>query len=215
MDPMPRRTRAVPESLGDPDALRRHLIATTQRLLADQAPTSLTTRAIARAADVSDGVLYNHFGDKDDLVVVALVDLVGAQIGEFIAAVPTTGDADLRTNLDQAARACLTLQQRLIPVVAGLLSSPALLHRFFERLHDSDTTGPQEVIRAVSGLVEAEQSRGRADAGTPAHPVAALLFGATMLEALAGHVGRGDEAEFGYVVDFLARGLAPSATPGP
>ena len=55
-----------------PGALRRHLIDVTQRLLAAHGSAGLTTREIAREAQVADGLLYNHFAGKGDLVVTAV-----------------------------------------------------------------------------------------------------------------------------------------------
>ncbi len=53
--------------------LRELLIDAADRLLADRQVSAITTRDIARAAGLSDGVLYNYFANKNDLVVVALL----------------------------------------------------------------------------------------------------------------------------------------------
>jgi AcrR family transcriptional regulator len=71
-----------------PQALRRHLIEVTQRLLAAHGLTGLTTRVIAREAQVSDGVLYNHFTDKDELVVAALGERITGSVARYLDACP-------------------------------------------------------------------------------------------------------------------------------
>src|SRR5262249_61477702 len=52
-------------------ALREHLINTAEKLLTEKQAGAITTREIARAAGVADGVLYNHFADKHDLILAA------------------------------------------------------------------------------------------------------------------------------------------------
>jgi AcrR family transcriptional regulator len=68
----PPRARALNDEGGARD-LRTHLIAVTESLLAEQGLEGLTTRRIARAANVADGVLYNHFANKSDLIFAGLV----------------------------------------------------------------------------------------------------------------------------------------------
>jgi AcrR family transcriptional regulator len=56
----------------DERSLREHLIATAERLIATVGTAGLTVRVIAREAGVADGVLYNHFADKEELLANAL-----------------------------------------------------------------------------------------------------------------------------------------------
>ena len=57
--------------------LRDHLIATAARLIDQRGSTGLAVRDIAREAQVADGVLYNYFEDKEDLLAHALLAHVG------------------------------------------------------------------------------------------------------------------------------------------
>jgi len=81
----PRRATVLSEDNTSPGALRRHLIAVTQHLLTAHGLTGLTTRQIAREAQVADGVLYNHFANKDDLVLTALGERATELVGAFHA----------------------------------------------------------------------------------------------------------------------------------
>ena len=67
----PRQAKGVKGRVGDDPAtaLRNHLIDVAERLLAERPVSSITTRDIARAGEVSDGVLYNYFASKNDLLV--------------------------------------------------------------------------------------------------------------------------------------------------
>ncbi len=51
--------------------LREHLIATAARLIDERGSAGLAVRDIAREAQVADGVLYNYFQDKEDLLARA------------------------------------------------------------------------------------------------------------------------------------------------
>ena len=58
---------------------KEKLIAATERLLSSQGLGCVTTRDIARAAKVAEGALYNHFGDKAELILAVVLH----QLGDF------------------------------------------------------------------------------------------------------------------------------------
>jgi AcrR family transcriptional regulator len=47
---------------------RQSIIDATERLLQSQGLARLTTREIAREADVAEGLIYHHFGNKANLI---------------------------------------------------------------------------------------------------------------------------------------------------
>ena len=57
--------------------LREYLIMTAARLIDERGSAGLSVRDIAREAQVADGVLYNYFEDKEDLLAHALLAHVG------------------------------------------------------------------------------------------------------------------------------------------
>src|SRR5262245_61632977 len=61
-----------------PDQKER-LIAATERLLCSHGLGCVSTRDIARAANVAEGALYHHFGDKAELIVSVVLH----QLGDF------------------------------------------------------------------------------------------------------------------------------------
>ncbi|MGK5558533.1 helix-turn-helix domain-containing protein, partial [Actinomadura kijaniata] len=92
----PRRAAALGD---DGRSLRDHLITTAARLIAERGTAGLTVRAIAREAGVSDGVLYNHFADKEELLALALhahAHTVAAALGDPPAPGTGTVAANLR-----------------------------------------------------------------------------------------------------------------------
>src|SRR5450755_1259979 len=181
----PHRARAVQGHLeSDPaGALRRHLVTVTRRLLAAHGLGGLTTREIARAADVSDGVLYNHFADKDELILEAL-GLELASLGDqFRKAMPAPGTATVEANLVAIAHACTGFQ------AGALLGRAELFNRFLELSHAGDS-GPQHIIAAIAGYLDAEKQAGRAADNADSTTLAIMMFGACQAQLLGAHFGQ-------------------------
>src|ERR1051326_5774641 len=89
---------------GDTQNLREYLITTAARLIAERGTGALTVRDIAREAQVADGVLYNYFEDKEDLLVHALLAHVGNVMASAPRLLPPPGEGtvaeDLRAFID-------------------------------------------------------------------------------------------------------------------
>lgn len=172
----PRKAAAL---RGTDDGLRDHLVTTARRLIAEQGAAGLTVRAIARAAGVADGVLYNHFSDKDELLAAAVGAHVAAAHAD-LGPLPAPGTATVHDNLVAYLRAGLALHAAVLPVFAGLLSSPAVLERFAESAaRDTDW---RELLAAY---LRAERDLARLGSGTDIPAATALLVGVCHDAALA------------------------------
>ncbi len=208
---MPRRARVLrDQQAGDqPQALRRHLVQVTQRLLADHGLAGLTTRVIARAAQVSDGVLYNHFADKDELVVAALTEQLGEVVARHLGDVPEPGAQDLREGLTRLARLGLAFQSEALPLIGALLGRPELMHRLLRDLHSIEP-GPQAISARVTDYLQGEQRLGTVDPDVDLGMVTQVLFGVQHLAALFGVLGGATPApaETDRLVTFLLRACA-------
>jgi AcrR family transcriptional regulator len=177
---------AVTSSAGNP-ALREQLIDAAERLLADRQVSAITTRDIARAAGLSVGVLYNYFGDKNDLVVAALLRRYDAQLAVFGEGLPVAGEGDVEANLVRYAEAMFGLAAGTLPSVAGLMSDPALMHRFVAEIHGPEY-GLQRTLGQVAAYLAAEQALGRL--GEFDVPSAVTAFAGSMIAlGLQGMVG--------------------------
>ncbi|ASW57770.1 TetR/AcrR family transcriptional regulator [Plantactinospora sp. KBS50] len=135
--------------------LREHLIGAAERLIAEHGTAGLTVRAIARAAGVADGVLYNHFADKEELLAHALYAHVQA-VERALGALPTPGTGTVEANLRAHLRYGLALHRAILPAFAGLLGRPAVLARFAEL----DGAGRPWRDR-LAGYLHAERDLGR------------------------------------------------------
>ena len=208
----PRRARVLRDhhESDSPGALRRHLIAVTQRLLAAHGSAGLTTREIAREAQVADGLLYNHFASKDDLVVTALSERATELVHEFLAARPEPGTATVEENLARLARAVFEFNARMVPLITGLFGQADLLHVFFVGFH-ADQVGPQAAFAATVEYIAAEQRLGRAADDVDPVAIVEMLLGACLLRALAAQMQRtaegGSEVDLDAIVNVLLRVL--------
>ncbi len=114
---------------GDGPGLREYLIATAARLISERGGAGLAVRDIAREAQVADGVLYNYFEDKEDLLAQALLVHVGAVMSSA-AAMPQAGTGTVAENLRLFIDRGLDVLARVAPAFAALLSQPKVLSRF-------------------------------------------------------------------------------------
>jgi len=83
----------------DGENLREYLIATAARLIDQRGSAGLAVRDIAREAQVADGVLYNYFEDKEDLLAQALLAHVGAVMTQAPQLLPPAGTGTVAENL--------------------------------------------------------------------------------------------------------------------
>ncbi|APA97665.1 TetR family transcriptional regulator [Nocardia seriolae] len=199
----PRKAAAL---RGTDDALRDHLVATAQRLLAEQGAAGLTVRAIARAAAVADGVLYNHFSDKDELLAAALSAHVAAAHAD-LGPLPAPGAATVRENLADYLRAGLALHHAVLPVFAGLLATPAVLDRFAESQEREN-----DWRERLTGYLRAERDLTRLAADADIDAATAILVGichdAVLTTVLPGAPSAPIDVE--AVVTTLLTGIEPS-----
>ncbi|MEU4641981.1 helix-turn-helix domain-containing protein [Micromonospora sp. NPDC023814] len=159
---------------GGDRSLREHLIATAERLIADRGVAGLTVRDIARAAGVADGVLYNHFADKEELLAHALHAHVRAAEERAGGPAPEPGTGTVGANLRTHLTRALALHAAVLPAFTGLLHQPRVLARFAEL--PSPAAGGS--VRAeLADYLRAEQLLGRVAPDARPDAVAALVVG--------------------------------------
>jgi len=181
----PRRAKAVGGRVGDDPAiaLREHLIDATEGLLSRSPIAAITTRDIARAAEVSDGVLYNYFDDKTALILAALVRRYQRLARRFYDALPAAGSATVEENLVAFANGSFDLLVEALPTVAGLLTEPLLLHRLLDEIHQGEL-GPQYMQARLGDYLREEQRLGRLPA-VDVTPAGTMLMGSVAVLALS------------------------------
>jgi AcrR family transcriptional regulator len=208
----PRRADALRDTAGDPAAaLREQRQDTADRQLAERSGAAVTTRAYARAAGVSDGVLYNYFADKSELLVTALARGFTRLVEQMRNQMPKPGEGTIEGSLQVVAAALARLHSEALPIVGSLLAEPTLLHRFMAAIHSADEPfGGKQISDTVVAYLDAERALGRI-AVADLEAVTHILVGATASLVLTGHLVPGPDPvdRLPAVIDTLVRGLAP------
>jgi AcrR family transcriptional regulator len=229
---------------GDGPGLREYLIATAARLIAERGTAGLAVRDIAREAQVADGVLYNYFEDKEDLLTHALLAHVGAVMNAGTRT-PVPGTGTVAGNLRQFIEAGFDVLSRIAPAFAGLLSQPKVISRFHAMVGgdtafvaaDSAADAPAEPVPApkpgepepggrglpalLTGYLFAEQRLGRVDPAADVGAAVALIIGTIHGEILPRVMFAPPGTQIAVapgladrVARTIMRGIAPGA-PGP
>jgi AcrR family transcriptional regulator len=213
----PRWTRATRGRVDDDPAtaLRQHLIDTAGKLLGERQVGAITTREIARSAGVSDGVLYNYFADKHDLIIAALMRRYAEVLSRFETGLPEPGTGTVEANLNTYAQAALDLVAQALPMMGGLLSEPALLHRFMVEIH-RDPFGPQRMRQPLADYIAGEQRLGRLGE-FPTEAALSLILGPALMLGFTEIVGGAPRADMAAhipdIIRTLLRGISPAGRP--
>ena len=212
----PRRAAAI-RHLGDHEAtLSDHLLATTDDLLEHSSLGALTTRQIARAAGVSDGVIYNHFPDKQALILRALLRRYARLVDRFELATPVAGEGSVTRQLQAFAQALSDLESDALLLGAGLLADPALLEAFWTEIHRVPF-GIGRLRQPLIDYLAAERDRGTVDRSIDVEAVTTLVFGASGIVALTRrvnpHADRAAlDAQLDAAVTTIVVGIEPRGT---
>jgi AcrR family transcriptional regulator len=179
----------------DGENLREHLISTAARLIDQRGSAGLAVRDIAREAQVADGVLYNYFEDKEDLLAQALLAHVGRVMNEAPQLIPQPGTGTVTENLAEFVDRGLAVLIRVVPAFAGLLAQPRVLSRFHDMVGGgaafgtpgaddgpaeprSDEPGQAGLPDLLTRYLRGEQRLGRIDAEVDVEAVSTLIVGA-------------------------------------
>jgi AcrR family transcriptional regulator len=191
---------------GDGQDLREYLIATAARLIGQRGSAGLAVRDIAREAHVADGVLYNYFEDKDDLLAHALLAHVGS-VMNAMPRMPEAGTGTVAENLGWFIATGMDTLTRVAPAFAGLMLQPGVLVRFHamvggdpafgaprpadgqpekppEPEPDEERDGPRGLPDILRGYLRAEQRLGRVGRAVDIDAAVALVVGAIHGEVL-------------------------------
>jgi AcrR family transcriptional regulator len=163
------------------------LVAAAASLLAERQTSAVTARDIARRAGLSDGVLYNYFEDKPELVLAALTHSFENLAAELEKALAEPGAGEIADGLLRAARALVRFHERSWPMIASVAADPALLRRFLVAIHMPGQYA-ERVRRPVADYLRAEQ-RLRRLAAVDVDSATDLLIGGTAILALNGERG--------------------------
>ncbi len=167
----------------------------------------ISTRAIARRAGISEGVLFQRFGTKVDLFFAAMVPPpldVEALIEKG------AGDGDICAHLEILALGMLSYFRSLAPVLLTLASHPSFnFDKFAERHPDAPFLRMQHAL--ISHLNQL-RDKGHIQSERPEHVALGLvsaIHGLAIFERLGAHGGSFDESDIRALVRSFWWGIAP------
>ena len=139
-----------------------------------------STKEIARRAGVSEGLLFQRYGNKAELFLSAMTPPGGAEVSQRLGL--ATGDGP--TELLPLGQAMLDYFRQLAEVLLPLLSYPEFQFEEFARRQ------PDSALALLRHQAVAYfQARGARDPAASALLLISSLFGVVMFEKLGAHGG--------------------------
>ncbi len=182
------------------------LLATARRVFLEHGH-GVAAKVIAKAAGVSEGVLFQRFASKNELFFAAMVP-PSLDVAELLRPGTAAGREGMR-NLTFAMTAYF---RQSLPVLVTLMGHPEFQFEEFAARHPET---PLVVLRRQ--LVEFMVDQQRQGAMGPVHAGAAALtvwstaMTVAFFELLGAHGGRMDASIVEAAVDCFWRGLEPKA----
>lgn len=182
-----------------------HVLAAARRLfLQDGAAAS--TREIAKAAGISEAVIFQRFGTKDDLFFAAMTPPAPDLDAVFDV---RPGRGRVRANLERITLRILGHFRQAIPVVLPLITHPAFDAKRFLKGHGLPAIQIRERLAAYLSQ-EAEAGRvakGRTSAA--ADLLISHLHNHALMETVGGTADGSSDRVVAEAVAVLWEGLAP------
>ena len=168
-----------------PDQKER-LIAATEKLLSSQGLGCVSTRDIAKAANVAEGALYHHFGDKAELILSVVLQQLG-DFPEVLQSLPLRiGENTVQKNLETVLESAFAFHHRIAPLVCSLFADQALLAKVRSMMAER-SMGPGRSVFAISAYLRAEQQLGRVSSSAVPETIAELILAVSFNRAMQDH----------------------------
>lgn len=171
---------------------RRHLVETAIRLFTDGSYHGTTTAEIARAAGVSEPILYRHFASKRDLYLAALEHVWGKARSAWERALTESPDACAAVEAISKGHvsvrsAKLQLAELWVQALSEASGDPEL--RRYVRRH------MREVHDFLAGLIRRGQEQGAISAERDPDAEAWIMLAGGILGMVGRRVGLLDDEE--------------------
>lgn len=195
----------------DGSATRHRLIEATADVVRDVGYAGATTKAIAKAAGVSEGTIYRHFSHKHELFLAAAMAPNEDAVQWLLELPGLAGSRTLEQNLREAMQRLATMRHDMAPIETALRADPELSreHAALMARRLSESSGPPgDPPSALEAYLAAEQQLGRVRSDVDPRSLAIVLLstiaGLSMGPLPESHF----EAALGTAVTVVLEGLA-------
>jgi AcrR family transcriptional regulator len=169
--PLPGAVLAVTD--GEPDAVRRYILAAAYRVIEQKGLAAASTRAVADEAGVAGGTLYNYFENHTQLLAKAIVQHAASLMGPVASLPGRAGQFTVADNLHYFARQAMEILDQLVPAMAAAFSESELLAAVRREL--AAEGGLVDPSSLVEQYLRAEREIGRVRPEADCRAAAALL----------------------------------------
>lgn len=164
-----------------------------------------STRKLAKTVGISEAVIFQRFGTKEDLFFAAMV-LPEAQLEAIFNVRP--GKKQVIANLESISLNIVAYFREVMPVFLSLISHPSFNMQTFLQRHTSPAM--QVGNRLTAYLInEAELGRIRKDSVGVAAILLSHLHNLALSETIGLHQSRDTECAISDAISALWEGLAP------
>jgi AcrR family transcriptional regulator len=161
---------------------RERILTAARQVMISRGLVGATTKEIARAAGVSEGTLYNHLRNKEELFLCTLRELPAGFISLIVGLPSRAGSDTVRSVLTEVAHAALAFYDESVPMGGSIFADPELMARHRQLLKERGA-GPQRANELLAAYLRAEQQAGRVRDEADTEAAAYLLLGAVFQRA--------------------------------
>jgi AcrR family transcriptional regulator len=190
--------------------VREAVLKATEEVLGETG-LALSTKEIARRADVAESSIFYHFGDRLGL----LQAVINLHLPVFSDATVVLGRRTPSGNLEANLTAVVTGLERFylqIMPILGAVQSDSQLRALLAERHGE--VGPHLALKPVADLLRAERTAGRVRDTLDPAAGALLLIGAAHQRAMHRYLLGADATRFLPSVDTVVRALLPAFEQG-
>ncbi|MBD0384030.1 TetR/AcrR family transcriptional regulator [Paenibacillus sedimenti] len=162
--------------------LKNKIAEAAEHVLLTNGLAKTTTKEIARAAGCSEGSLYNHFRNKEDIFLYVLRGQLKNLMGTLTSLQSLAGKETVRNNLEQVALSALEDFSNSMSLICSIFSEPDILLRHREGF-TLRNEGPHRANEAVDIYLLKEKQQGRIREEMDTRAVADLLLGSCFQHA--------------------------------
>lgn len=162
--------------------LKNKISEAAEQVLLMNGLAKTTTKEIARVAGCSEGSLYNHFRNKEDIFLHVLRGQLKHLMGTLSSLPDLAGKETVLENLEQVSLAALGDFSNSMSLICSIFSEPDILLRHREGF-TTRNEGPHRANEAVEAYLLKEKQYGRIPEKMDPRAAADLLLGSCFQHA--------------------------------